>query len=205
VISRSPEVVRLFGAVLERDAPGVVIDTFGVGSLNTKTMTRYDPRLVAEMLTERRYDLIVHMTGANDLFTMSSVPASFHALIAAERAALPHASILVTTPADRGRGRSFPPTLRVVAQRSRIAESEGTGFWDLHRAMGGRDSMRKFVEAKLAFDDAVHFTDEGGAFVAERLDAALMRGFARYLEAHPDAGCPGTGGAALARSGAASL
>lgn len=200
VISRSPEIVRLFGVSLEREEKGVVVDTFGVGSLNTKTMTRYDPDLVAKMLRARRYDLIVYMTGANDLFTMDAVPEALHSLIATERAALPDVSVLVLTPADRGRGRSFPPTLRVVAQRRELAKVEGAAFWDLWSAMGGRDSMKRFVDAKLAFDDAVHFTDEGGAFVGERLDHALMEGFVRYLESHPEAGCE-TDESAAARLG----
>lgn len=198
VISRSPEVVRLFGVALERETKGIVIDTFGVGSLNTKTMTRYDPTLVTEMLRARRYDLIVYMTGANDLFTMDAVPSALHALLATQREALPDVSVLILTPADRGRGRSFPPTLRVVAQRRTVAKAEGAAFWDLWSAMGGRDSMKRFVEQKLAFNDAVHFTDDGGSFVAERLDHALMEGFAAYLSAHPSEACAASDARALA-------
>ncbi len=189
VIARSPATVRLFGVALERDAPGIVIDTFGVGSLNTKTMTRYDPTLQTEMLRDRRYDLIVYMTGANDLFTMDSVPESLHELMTLQREALPSVSFLILTPADRGRGKSFAPTLEVVEQRRVLAKREGAAFWDLWSAMGGRSSMKRFVDAKLAYDDAVHFTDAGGAFIAGRLDHALMDGFTHYLDAHPDAGC----------------
>ena len=189
VIARSPEIVRVFGVALERETPGIVIDTFGVGSLNTKTMTRYDPALEAQMLRERRYDLIVYMTGANDLFTMDSVPASLHTLMTIQREALPGVSFLILTPADRGRGKSFAPTLKVVEQRRVLAKAEGAAFWDLWSAMGGQSSMKRFVNAKLAYDDAVHFTDAGGAFIAGRLDHALMEGFSRYLASHPDAGC----------------
>lgn len=189
VISRSPEVVRVFGVALERETPGIVIDTFGVGSLNSRTMTRYDPALVAEMLKARRYDLLVYMTGANDLFTMPTVPDSIHRLIAAQRDALPEVSVLVLTPADRGRARSFAPTLRVVEQRRAVAQAEHAAFWDLWSAMGGFGSMKRFVDSQLAYDDAVHFTDKGGAFVASRLDRALMESFAAYLSAHPEAGC----------------
>jgi hypothetical protein len=39
--------------------------------------------------------------------------------------------------------------------------------------------MRGFVEQKLAFKDAVHYTEEGGAFVGDRFVDAFLRGVER--------------------------
>jgi lysophospholipase L1-like esterase len=190
VIASSPSVVRVFGVALEAARPGIIVDSFGVGSLNTKTMAKNDPRLVKDMLAARRYDLLVHMTGANDVFTMDAVPEALKTILAAEREALPNAAILLVTPADRGFAKTFKPTVRVVAQRHELADREGVALWDQFAAMGGEGSMRRFVEAKLAYDDAVHFTEAGGAFMGDRLVDALLASFDAYLAVRPDAGCP---------------
>jgi lysophospholipase L1-like esterase len=96
---------------------------------------------------------------------------------------------LMMTPADRGKDKSLDLTVKVVAQRKEIAESEHTAFWSLFDAMGGENSMGKFVAAKLAYFDAVHFNDDGGTWMADRLQHVLLDGFAAYMKAHPDAGC----------------
>jgi lysophospholipase L1-like esterase len=182
--------VRLFGVALERSEPGVVVDSFGVGALNTKTLGRHDPSLFAAMLTARRYDLVVFMTGANDIFTMDAVPPTMKRIIATIRQALPRASILMMTPADRGLKKSMKETLAVVAQRHEVAANEGVALWDQFAAMGGQSSMGGFVDAKLAFKDAVHFTEIGGAFVGDRFIDALYQGFDAFVAKHPEAGCP---------------
>ncbi len=189
VKSSSPHVVRLFGAALETHRPGIVVDAFGVGSLNTKTMAKPNPELAREMLRARGYHLLIHLTGANDVFTMDAVPEALGKILTIQREALPEASILLVTPADRGFKKTFGPTLRVVAQRRELAANEGVALWDQFQAMGGQGAMRRFVEEGLAFPDAVHFTEKGGAFVGERLSEALLEGYAAYLEAHPEAGC----------------
>jgi hypothetical protein len=188
VVASNPP-TRVFGVALERAEPGIVIDTFGIGSLNTLTQAKEDPVISAEMLRDRHYDLIVYMTGANDLNTMKDVPAAIHGLIAMQREALPDASFLILTPADRGTEHTLPLTLAVVKQRKEIASAEGTAFWSLFDAMGGENSMGSFVRANLALSDAVHFNDTGGAWMADRLQHVLLDGFAKYMATHPDAGC----------------
>lgn len=180
---------RVFGAAIETKQPGVVVDSFGVGSLNTKTLAKHDPKVFGDMLAARDYDLVVFLTGANDCFTMDAVPGSFHKILEVVRARLPGTSILLATPPDRGIRRSFPQTLSVVAQRRVLAEAEHVPLWDQFEAMGGEGSMKHFVQAKLAFGDAVHYTELGGAVMGDRLAAALVQSFDAYLAAHPHAGC----------------
>lgn len=81
-------------------------------------------------------------------------------------------------------------TLAVVSQRREVAEGEGVALWDQFAAMGGQNSMGGFVRTKLAFKDAVHFTEAGGAFVGDRFIEALYQGFEAFVAKHPEAGCP---------------
>ncbi|MFO0613311.1 MAG: hypothetical protein U0414_12020 [Polyangiaceae bacterium] len=182
--------VRTLGAALERTEPGIVIDSFGVGSLNTLTQAKEDPGISTEMLRDRNYDLLVYMTGAGDIATMKDVPAALHKLIAMQREALPDVSILIVRPADRGKQHTEKDAAKVGEQRREIAVAEGTAFWSLFDAMGGQNSMSTFVQHKMsAFDDGIHFNDLGGHFVADRLQVSLLQGFSDYLTAHPEAGC----------------
>lgn len=183
VVSASAQTARMLGVALERDAPGVVVDSFGVGSLNTKSLGRHDPEFFRSMLERRRYDLIVFMTGANDLFTMDAVPGTMKKVLSLCRAALPRASLLMLTPPDRGLIKPMRETQLVVAQRRVVAEEEGCALWDQFEAMGGAGSMARFVKAELAMKDAVHLNDKGAAFIADRLLDALLEGHAGRAQA----------------------
>lgn len=186
--------VRLLGAALERERPGIVIDSLGVGSMNTKCMTRERPEINEPMLARRHYDLVVFMHGTNDAFTRADVPAYFAEVVAVHRAALPGVPILVITPPDRGRTASFGLNELVVAQRRAIADALGTAFWSLFDAMGGEGSMARFYALHLAMHDGIHFNERGGAWVGDRLVAVLLSGLRAYAAAHPDAGCDDDGG-----------
>jgi lysophospholipase L1-like esterase len=189
LISSSGGLTRLFGVALERRAPGIVIDTFGVGALNSRAQAKADRSLSIEMLRARRYDLIVFMTGANDVFTMDAVPEAFDSLLAVQREALPGVPILVVSPTDRGAKRSFPKTIEVVEQRRHLAERQGLPYWSLWEAMGGRDAMSRFLRQGLARRDAIHWNEAGGDWAGDRLAHALVRSYEQHLDADPRAGC----------------
>jgi len=189
LVASSPAVTRLMGVALERTAPGIVIDTFGVGSLNTRSQAAENPALNAEMLKARRYDLVVFLTGANDVFTMDAVPAALKALVERQRAALPGVPILVVSPADRGARKSFSQTLEVVAQRQRLAAEMGVAYWSLFDAMGGSGSMAGFVKNGMANRDAIHWNARGGDWAGDRMAHALATEYEKHLASHQEAGC----------------
>lgn len=191
VVSNHPRKrVRLLGAVLERGKPSFVVDSFGVGALNSRAMAREDPLINKAMLQQRRYDLVVFMTGANDGFTLDETPGHMKTLIERQREALPGVPILVVTPADRGKDHSFRPTIDVVEQRKEIAKNNGAALWDLWEAMGGRGSMKRFKQRGLARFDYIHFNQPGGMWAGDRLTYALMRELALYAKERPELGCP---------------
>ena len=56
--------------------------------------------------------------------------------------------------------------------------SNGVAYWDMYRMMGGRNSMVKWVEAGLAGEDFIHFTNAG----AEKVGKAIINSFAILYE-----------------------
>lgn len=181
---------RLLGVTLERGTPSFVVDSFGVGSMNTESQWKQDPALNHAMLQHRGYDLVIFATGANDGFTLDVTPKCLDDLIARHRKALPDAPIMFVTPSDRGKDpRTGHRLKKILAQRYEIAKKNGAALWDLWKAMGGDGSMKTFYDRGMAINDYTHFNEKGGTYMGLRLTYALWRELKRYVEAHPDAGC----------------
>jgi lysophospholipase L1-like esterase len=184
--------IRLLGAMLERSEPGFVIDSFGVGALNTKSLARENPAVNRAMLRHRRYDLAVFMVGANDEFTFDEAPAAMQQVIDLHREALPLTPILLVSPPDRGRKQTAEAVPKLVEQRRQIAAANGCAYWDLWRAMGAEGAMKRLRARGLVRFDYTHFNEAGGAYVADRFVHALWRELARYARSKESAGCDRT-------------
>jgi hypothetical protein len=181
--------VRMLGIALERGTPSFVVDSFGVGSMNTASQWREDPALNHEMLVQRGYDLIIFATGANDGFGLDTTPTHLAEIIARHRKALPNAPILILTPADRGKEKTFYNTRLAIEQRRVIAKDNQAALWDLWLGMGGERSMGTFYRRGMSINDYVHFNEKGGRYMGQRLTHALWTALARHVAAHPEAGC----------------
>jgi lysophospholipase L1-like esterase len=187
-VSATPRHVRFLGVTLERDKPGIIVDSLGVGAMNTHCMTHEDAALNEAMLRIRPYDLVVFMTGANDVYQLNDVPGWLEQVLAPYRAAKADLPIVLVAPPDRGERESDKPTLEVGKQRRELAEKFGTAFWSEFDAMGGKDSMALFKKMHLSYSDGVHFNEQGGAWMGDRFTRAIWQGFMSYLAAHPCAG-----------------
>jgi hypothetical protein len=201
-VTKDPHQTRLLGAVLERDAGpggGFQVDGLGVGSLNCLCVLRESEALDHEIFAHRPYDLVVFHIGSNTWNPAVMDPvACMKESIARLKRAVPDVSVMVMTPPDWGeKGASKTPgwLKKVEAQLKQAADESGAAFYDFRTAMGGEGSMAKFLKMDLTQGDGVHFNKRGGAFVADRLVAALGRAFDAWAKAHPQAGCEdGDGG-----------
>lgn len=184
--------VRLYGAALEREGASVVVDSLGVGALNYEQMLHVDGATRRAMLARRRYDLVVFLLGTN-MFAPHAHEAWVKGALADFKAALPGAPIVVMSPPDSGVTNrdwtSNPRIEKLAAQLREIARGEGVAFWDFWAAMGGKGSIRRFMEAHLAENDCVHLSPGGGQLMGARFTHALLRGAEGHAKAHPAAGC----------------
>jgi hypothetical protein len=179
--------VRLFGVALERETPGVVIDSFGVGGANEVLLARMNPAIVREALAHRRYDLVVYQTGTTE-DDDSRHDAALTERIRLHKEALPEASCLVLSPFDFAYGTEKKPRVskrmvRLARRKERVAAETGCGFWDFHAAMGGERSILKFRAAGMAHADLAHVNQRGAAYMARRLLRVLLGGLEQYLVA----------------------
>jgi putative periplasmic protein len=71
---------------------------------------------------------------------------------------------------------SYPNINLVRTAQRKAALASGIAFWDSYAAMGGANSIIRWVNAQppLATSDYVHFTPRGARFLAELFYTALM-------------------------------
>ena len=184
--------IRMLGAVLERNAPGFVVDSLGVGALNYEQFLHVSKESRDPMLKARDYDLVVFLLGTN-MFAYDKHEGWVKDVLTIYKAALPRASFLIAGAPDaekqRGDNKSDPRIARVNAQFRAAALANGAAFWDTQKAMGGDLSIRRFARAGLAEADMVHFRKEGGIAMGERMGHALFQALGTRLTFEANAGC----------------
>lgn len=185
--------VRLFGAVLENDGPGVVYDSLGVnGAYAGLLATVMNEQHWASQLQHRQPDLVIINYGTNESQyasdnQMARYDHDLREVIRRVRAALPNVSILVVSPMDRGThsgGKvvTLPAIPKIVELQRRVATESNCAFFNLFAAMGGEGTMAKWHEGKnhLVGGDLTHPTAEGDEKVGALIYQAILDGYTRY-------------------------
>jgi lysophospholipase L1-like esterase len=180
--------VRIFGVALERDRPGVVLDTLGIPGTRARDHLYWDDAFYREHLARRRPNLVVLSYGTNesgdDDVPIEQYEADLRRVVQRVREVTPEASCLLIGPSDRplrnddGYFEARPLTEAVIDVQRRVAGEQGCGFFDLQKFMGGPMSMLRWVAAQPPYgtQDYVHFTLAGYERLASVLYDALMAG-----------------------------
>lgn len=186
---------RLFGVVLERDEPGVVLDALGVQGARIRFMDKQDDQHWADQLKLRSPNLLVYQFGANEsadgfLYPMVDYHRTMREVLAQGKRALPRASCLVIGTMDRAaKVGDEIVSLRVMpdllAFQKQAALDEGCAFFDTWTAMGGHRSMPRWVKKGLGQADMTHPTGVGAEIIGTWIYRALMASFESYKSARP--------------------
>jgi lysophospholipase L1-like esterase len=188
--------VRLFGAVLENDDPGVVYDSLGVnGAFAGLLATAMNEQHWIEQLVHRRSDLVVLNYGTNESQyasddQMQRYDKELREVVRRVRTALPTSSILIVSPMDRGKrvagGRviTHPAIPKIVEMQRKVAKETHCAFLDLFAAMGGEGTMARWHEGRkhLVGGDLTHPNAEGSQTVGTLIYTALMENYNNYRE-----------------------
>lgn len=180
--------VRLFGAVVERRGPGVVLDTLGINGAFFDTPLRWDETLLSEQIAQRSPDLLITMYGANDVDIRNLSPAAYtdkvRQVMSRFLSAAPEASCLMLGPMDRKGPKNNEDggarlDLIIEAQRQ-VSEELDCAFMDLRDLMGGNGARYRWLEKGLAQKDGVHLTISGYRILGELIVERLMDAYDRY-------------------------
>ena len=204
-LSKRP--VWLFGLTVERDQPGVVVDTLGINGSRARYQLLWDDDLYQEHLRRRAPDLVVLAYGTNesgDESPLEDYESNLRAVVQRMRDAVPDASCLLIGPSDRPmqvEERVFEDrarTAEVIEVQHRVAFEHGCGFFDLVAFQGGALSMVQWAASDPAYaaQDHIHYTRLGYQRLGEVLLSALLEG----MPASGDSGATGSTAAADAGS-----
>ncbi len=196
--------IDLFGVVMERQQPGVIVDSLGVVGRRLGSLRSWDWSIIGEQLATRDPRLVVLQYGTNEAddpdLNLDDLARYYDETILRIRAAAPTASILILGPPDVGAregGKACehqrpdagvipecewrtPSILgEIISVEHAAAVRNHVVFFDTFAAMGGADHMDTWFnsEPKVAYKDRVHFTDIGYQRWADRLSGALLESY----------------------------
>lgn len=181
--------VRLFGMTIERESPGVVVDTLGITGTRAANMLTWDQKIWADNVAHRDPDLVMLFYGTNEAMDedqpIGAYEDDLRAVLGRIQEAAPDASCLIMGPGDfprKGPDGTWVNRQRVDALidvQRRVAAEVGCGFWDTKAFMGGELSMPLWVAAQppMAKPDHIHFTVRGYVRIGMALVDAMMVGF----------------------------
>lgn len=184
-LSKRP--VWIYGLAVERDRPGVVVDTLGINGSRVRYQLLWDDEVYQEHLRRRKPDLVVLAYGTNESGDGSPIEdyeRNLRAVIQRMRDTVPEASCLLIGPSDRPmqvEERVFEHrerTARLIEVQHRVALEQGCGFFDLVAFQGGALSMVQWAanDPAYASQDHIHYTRLGYQRLGEVLLAALLDG-----------------------------
>lgn len=181
--------VRLFGAVFERDAPGIVVDALGVGGTRAANILAWQDRVWRDPIQRRDPALYVLAYGANEAIDedepIETYAANLEQVLERFAVALPRASCVLVGPVDfrrpdeHGVWEPRPRIQAIIETQRRLAFAHGCGFWDSRASMGGEGGMNAWAEQEpaLAKADHLHPTTLGYLYMGRALVDALMAGY----------------------------
>jgi len=179
----SADSVRVYGWVLEKPG-GITWETLGINGAQMDLLLERDAELYKSQLARRNPALVVLAFGTNEVrrtdWTYDSYRSAVTAVIRLVREASPTTSILVLGAPDQGqrmrrRAVTIPEAVDKILMAQRDAAlANGCAFWNLRAAMGGKGSMKQWVQAGLAQGDYVHLTTAGYRLVGDSLFELIM-------------------------------
>ena len=178
------EGTTVFGASLE-PVKGIVVDNLGLRGLPGFSLAKIPDATLRQFYRMRPYDLIIIHYGIN--CAADGNPESFYKayvkkmteIVEKIKRACPGASIMVCNVSDRDQRsadgiRTMNAVKKLARYQRQIASESGVAFFDLFNAMGGDESMAKYVEKGWANKDYIHINFEGGKHIAEIVCKELL-------------------------------
>ena len=176
---------NVYGVSLETPT-GVIVDNIPMRGCSGNIFTKIDSVFLRNFYRETNTRLIILQFGGNmipqteNASTISGyVRNTLRQQVRYLRACAPDASILFIGPSDMstridGKMVTYPLVPYMDRLLKQMADEEQIAYWSMYNAMGGENSMVKWVEEGLAGSDYVHFTRSGANKMGRMLYEWLM-------------------------------
>jgi hypothetical protein len=183
--------MKVYGASFEEPV-GIYVDNFSMRGNAGTGLYQIEPQLNREFNHFQDYKLILLQYGLNVVTENDSTGYAWYIeqmvrVVNRIKENFPASSILLIGVSDRSsnQGGTFATMPNILLMRDaqrEIAIRSQIAFWDLYAAMGGKNSMLKFVNATppLAAKDYTHLNYGGGRKLAKKLADAVLYERIRY-------------------------
>jgi lysophospholipase L1-like esterase len=182
-IEFEPDQAYFYGVSLE-NGNGLYVDNLPLRGNSGVDLQKIPESMLKDFHKYLNYKLIILEFGLNIAGSRKSNYSWYERemtqVINRFKKAFPNTSILMITVHDKSmkRGTQFvtdPSILKLLETQKNIAEKNDVAYWNLFEAMGGENSMPKWVSANppLAFRDYIHFNEQGAQKIAEMLGDAI--------------------------------
>jgi lysophospholipase L1-like esterase len=160
--------VKVWGVIIERINPGVVLDTLGIDGARIATALGWDKDAFVREVAARKPELGVIAYGTNEAFDNASADryaGELAELVGRLREAQPGLDCVIVAPPDAGTpDGGSPEKLGEIEQVQReAARSLGCGFFSQRAFMGGAGSYWLWLRETppLARPDRLHYSPKG--------------------------------------------
>jgi len=175
----------IYGVSIESEQ-GITLDNFSFRGSSGLSLRRISPAMLTAFDQRQHYDLLILHYGVNvvdaHVKNYSNYTRALGRVIDRLQAACPQASVLLIGMSDKGyrtQGEFItdPGVPLLLAAQQQLAARKHVAFWNLFAAMGGVNTMLRWVEATppLANRDYTHVTARGGHQIANMLQQFLMQ------------------------------
>ena len=171
---------NVYGVSLETPT-GVIVDNIPMRGCSGNIFTKIDSTQLSDFYRETNTRLIILQFGGN-MIPQTENPSTISGYVRSTlrqqiryiRACAPQASILFIGPSDMstnidGQMTTYPLVPYMDKLLKKMAAEEQIAYWSMYDAMGGKDSMVRWVENGLAGSDYVHFTRAGANNIGKKL------------------------------------
>ncbi len=183
-----------YGISFEDDA-GIYVDNIALRGSSGTMFTSTDANLLLQTYNHMGVDLFILQFGGNVMPYISDAKAAaqhanfFYYQMALLKRLVPDAGIIVIGPSDMSvKEKDYYmtyPILETVRDELKAATHKAGGvYWDMYKAMGGKNSMISWVNANppLAAPDFVHFTPQGTNVAANMFYNAFILEYTSYCD-----------------------
>ena len=173
---------KALGFALE-DERGISVDNFSLRGSSGLPLQQLDEETCKELSEIRPYDLIILQYGLNvvseDMLQYGWYRQSMLQAVKHLRNCFPDTDILLLGVSDRGQQidsefKTMPAVMALLHTQRQLAKQSGLPFWNTFEAMGGENSIVRYVENNWASKDYTHMSFRGGKEIAKKLVDAIL-------------------------------
>lgn len=182
-----------FYGISFEDEHGIEVDNIPLRGSSGLEFTKTDLPFLKAMYAELNVKMLILQFGVNVVPNVTTnydyyENALYYQLVTLKNIC-PDMSIVVIGLSDMSRKEngvfvSYPNIELIRDAQKNAAFKAGCAFWDMYKAMGGKNSMPGWVFAKpsLARTDFTHFTPQGAKIIADMFYNALVLEYLDYMK-----------------------